>query len=197
VLARAAGFEPAVPFGARLTAVWIYQFSYARMIWWSTPESNRPGSDLARIARGPSACPELVDRVGSAPTTAACGTGAHLNELTAQMVLGVGFEPTSPALQAGAFTRSAFRAIWCGRWGSSSHLSVGNAPRHVPHPLSKRRQVALVVHPPIGRDDRTRTCILRLRRAALIQLSYVTVRARRRPHGTRPPPGQRSSSTSQ
>ena len=100
MLARAAGFEPAVPSGARLTAVWISQFSYARMNWWSTPESNRPGSDLARIARGPSACPEFG---GPCRTWPDCFDGP--------LVPGVGFEPTSPALQAGAFTRLAFRAI--------------------------------------------------------------------------------------
>src|SRR5215471_1254367 len=66
---------------------------------------------------------ELVDRWGVEPH-ASCLQGISPPRRPAQrsafmrvfrkMVLGRGFAPRSPALQAGAFTRLAFRADWCG-----------------------------------------------------------------------------------
>ena len=73
-----------------------------------------------------------------------------------------GFQP-APAARPVRFPR---------KWRRAGELE-SHALRH--HPLSRRRQAALLVHSPIGRDGRTRTCILRLRTAALIRLSYVTV----------------------
>jgi hypothetical protein len=74
---------------------------------------------------------ELVDRLGVEPS-ASCLQGISPPRRPAQrkrvharlleMVLGRGFEPRSPALQAGAFTRLAFRA--CGlRESNSRHRS--------------------------------------------------------------------------
>jgi hypothetical protein len=42
------------------------------------------------------------------------------------MVPGLGFEPSSPVLQTGAFTRLAFQAYWCGLGDSNSCCLAGN-----------------------------------------------------------------------
>src|SRR5215469_14911405 len=81
-----------------------------------SPEGNDGGAPrtrteldlLAREVRGPCACPD----------------GA----LSArELVLGVGFEPTSPRLQRGAFTRSAFRAF--GADGGNRTRTTSVAPK--------------------------------------------------------------------
>ena len=62
------------------------------MKWWSTSDSNRARSPCKggpRTLRVPRSCAPRARK----------------------LALGVGFEPTSPRLQRGAFTRSAFRAF--------------------------------------------------------------------------------------
>lgn len=49
----------------------------------------------------------------------------HLQPAAYPVVPGVGFEPTSPRFQRGAFTRSASQANWCGRRESNPDLKSG------------------------------------------------------------------------
>ena len=114
-----------------------------------------------RFERGPGALPvDLPDWRKAADPIRSAGAPNRL--------------PTGAGRPAGSLSRKN---------GGERVNSKSHALRH--RPLSRRRQAALLVHSPIGRDGRTRTCILRHRRAALIRLSYVTVG--RRP-GLRSPP---------
>ena len=68
---------------------------------------------LAREIRGPSACPDWFAPRGpdpSAPLGVRSGGEKGLTPRMGDMVPGVGFEPTSPRLQRGAFTRLASQA---------------------------------------------------------------------------------------
>src|SRR4051812_1280141 len=69
------------------------------MNWWTDWESNP-----ARVA-----CKASL-RPGGRPKETALSRGSAHTRVFSKMVLGRGFEPRSPALQAGAFTRLAFRA---------------------------------------------------------------------------------------
>ena len=87
---------------------------------------------LAREIRGPCACPDWFAPRGpdpSAPLGVRSGGEKGLTPRMGDMVPGVGFEPTSPRLRRGAFTRLASQANsdWCGRRESNPCLRVGTA----------------------------------------------------------------------
>jgi hypothetical protein len=82
----------------------------------------------AREIRGPCACPDWFAPRGpdpSAPLGVRSGGEKGLTPRMGDMVPGVGFEPTSPRFQRGAFTRSASQANWCGRRESNPDLKSG------------------------------------------------------------------------
>ena len=84
---------------------------------------------LAREIRGPCACPDWVCLGGQTLAPRARSDGEKGPTPANTVVPGVGFEPTSPRLQRGAFTRLASQANsdWCGRRESNPCLCVGNA----------------------------------------------------------------------
>src|SRR5262245_21356093 len=84
---------------------------------------------LAREIRGPCACPVDALSEGVRPAPRARSYGEMGPTPANGMVPGVGFEPTSPRLQRGAFTRLASLACsdWRGRRESNPCLRVGNA----------------------------------------------------------------------
>jgi hypothetical protein len=97
----------------------------ARGGWLPSQESNLPELCLTgsrvRLARL-TGMNWWSDRV-TLPAPVACK--ASVRPSAHPKVPGLGFEPSSPRLQRGAFTRLAFQANWCGRGESNSDLESG------------------------------------------------------------------------
>ena len=81
---------------------------------------------LAREIRGPCACPDWSCLGGQTLVLRVQRSDGErgLTPTDGLVVPGVGFEPTSPRLQRGAFTRLASQAHWSGRRDSNSCLCI-------------------------------------------------------------------------
>lgn len=106
--------------------------------------------------------------------------------MLAPLVPGRGFEPRSPALQAGAVTRSAFRAMRCGRRSSKPGLGVWRKvkesnPQRCRWPGFRDQLPTTERHLPVwpSRGD-SNTRPLGPEPSALVRLSYATILAARR-----------------
>jgi hypothetical protein len=116
-LADRAGFEPVS------TSLTVRRLTVSRPAndWWRDRELN-PGHRSCKDQLRPAALP--VFPIGNIVRSAhhfltMCPLGDIFQEestLFSEMVPRVGFDPTSPCLQRGAFTRLASLANWSGRW---------------------------------------------------------------------------------